>query len=259
MARRKRTSESSGDWINTYADMVTLLLCFFILLFTMSTVDASKWKALVQSFQNEGESSQVVVVPGEDADEEAGNVEDPSEFSFLQKEVEKIISDSEFASDVEIVGNDMILFIRMSNNLLFSADSAELRVSTIEFLNLIGKTFKNYEEYIMMIRVNGHTATVQDRPGNQVSDRVLSSQRATAVVMHLEDVIRIEPKKLIAMGYGKNYPIADNDTPEGRAKNRRVEIMILSVNDDEGRESLLFKFLHGDFDVDIYNELFGSR
>jgi len=258
--RRKKGSDGGGsDWLNTYADMVTLLLCFFILLFTMSTVDAEKWKALLRTFQNPGESNQVIVVPGEDGDETAGNDDTDSEFVLLKEYIEKIVKESEFSNDVEILGNESIIFIRFNNNLLFDGDSATLRRATIEFLDLIGDAFKRVEDDIMMIRVNGHTAEVPPRPGYNVSDRVLSTARANAVLMFLEEQKQIESKKLIAMGYGKNYPIAPNDTPEGRAKNRRVEILAMSVNLKNQGDSPLYKILSGDFDLDIYDQLLGKR
>ena len=91
MARQTRKPSDGGgnEWLNTYADMVTLLLCFFILLFTMSSVDAEKWQALLRTFQNSGESNQVVVAPGNDGDEKAGNTETPGDLTFLKEEIEK--------------------------------------------------------------------------------------------------------------------------------------------------------------------------
>ncbi|MBS3986722.1 MAG: OmpA family protein [Erysipelothrix sp.] len=255
MRRKKSSAPPSNEWMNTYADMVTLLLCFFILLFSMSTVDAEKWKALLRTFQNTGDSTQVVVVPGEDGDDEAGNIEDPSEFLFLKEEIEAYISNSEFAADVEIGGNEYIIFIRLNNNLLFGGDSATLRISTINFLDNLGDFIKKYEDELSQIRVNGHTATVPPRPNNYVSDRVLSTQRSNAVVMYLEDRKMIEPKKLIAMGFGKNYPIATNENEAGRSRNRRVEILILANNFEESSDINMFKILSGEFDVALYDQL----
>ena len=255
MARQKKKPSDGGgnEWLNTYADMVTLLLCFFILLFTMSAVDAEKWQALLRTFQNNGETNQVVVVPGEDGDDKAGNTETPGDLTFLKEEIETTIAESGFMGDVEFVGNESILFIRFSNNLLFDGDSAVLKTNTINFLNAIGTSFKSYEKDILFVRINGHTAEVSDR-FNVVSDRKLSTDRANAVLMYLEDVKQIAPRKLIAMGYGKNYPIATNDDETGRARNRRVEILVMSVDFENNQDSNLFQILSGEFDINYYNQ-----
>ena len=100
MRRKKTLASVSNEWMNTYADMVTLLLCFFILLFTMSTIEKEKWQALVQSFQSSGDNTQVVVVPGEDGDDEAGNEKDETEFMFLKEQIEKFIEESEFSAEI---------------------------------------------------------------------------------------------------------------------------------------------------------------
>lgn len=255
MARQKRKPSDGGgnEWLNTYADMVTLLLCFFILLFTMSSVDAEKWQALLRTFQNSGETNQVVVVPGDDGDEKAGNTETLGDLTFLKEEIEKTILESGFEGDVEFVGNESIVFIRFSNNLLFDGDSAVLKANTINFLNAIGTSFKSYEDDILFIRINGHTAEVSDRL-NVVSDRRLSTDRANAVLMYLEDIKQIEPRKLIAMGYGKNYPLAPNVDEVGRARNRRVEILVMSIDFENNEESSLFQILSGEFDINYYNQ-----
>lgn len=258
MKRKRKDSAPSNDWINTYADMVTLLLCFFILLFSMSTVDADRWKALLRTFQNEGEGTQIVVVPGEDGDELAGNVEDETDFALLRREIETSIGESEFLEDVEIGGNDKIIFIRLNNNLLFDGNSAVLRQNTISFLESLGNFLKLYEEALAQVRINGHTAYVP-RELTNVSDRVLSTQRANAVLMYLEDVKLFDPKKLVAIGFGRNFPIAPNDTEATMARNRRVEILILAHNFEASTDINILKLLTGQFDAELYEQLLGGR
>lgn len=256
MARqRKKPAEGGGnEWLNTYADMVTLLLCFFILLFTMSSIDAEKWKTLVRAFQNPKELEEIVEndeTPTIESDGEEVQLED---LTFLKDHIEQLIDQSVFAADVDLIGNESIVFLRLSNNLLFAGDSAVLQSNTTEFLNLVGDAIKEFEENIMFIRINGHTATVNERPGRIVSDRVLSTERANAVLMYLEDVKGISPQKLIAMGYGKNYPIETNDTEAGRSKNRRVEILIMGKSLENSENSEVYQMLSGEFDVSIYNQ-----
>jgi len=252
--RRKPAEGGSNEWLNTYADMVTLLLCFFILLFTMSSIDAEKWKMLILAFQNPAELEEIVN-PDEPPELESNGEEVKLEdLTFLKEHMEKLIAQSIFAADVELIGNESIVFIRLSNNLLFAGDSAVLQPNTTEFLNLVGNAIKEYEENIMFVRINGHTATVDERPGRVVSDRVLSTERANAVLMYLEDVKGISPNKLIAMGYGKNYPIDTNDSEAGRSKNRRVEILIMGKNLENSENSDIYQLLSGEFNVDLYKQ-----
>lgn len=252
--RKKPAEGGSNEWLNTYADMVTLLLCFFILLFTMSSIDAEKWKTLIRAFQNPKELEDIVEndnTPTLDTEGEEVQLED---LTFLKDHIEQLIDQSVFAADVDLIGNESIVFLRLSNNLLFAGDSAVLQSNTTEFLNLVGDAIKEFEENIMFIRINGHTATVNERPGRIVSDRVLSTERANAVLMYLEDVKGISPQKLIAMGYGKNYPIETNDTEVGRSKNRRVEILIMGKSLENSENSEVYKMLSGEFDLSIYNQ-----
>lgn len=250
--RRKPAEGGSNEWLNTYADMVTLLLCFFILLFTMSSIDAEKWKTLIRAFQDPSQLENIVNENNGSNTETTGVEPEIEDLTYLKDHIEELINQSVFSADVQLLGSESIVFLRLSNNLLFSGDSAVLRQSTIEFLDLVGDALKEYEEDIMFVRINGHTATV-DEPRN-VSDRILSTERANAVLMYLEDVKGIAPNKLIAMGYGKNYPIDTNDTEEGRSKNRRVEILVMGKSLDEGANSEVYQILSGEFDVDLYNQ-----
>ncbi|MEG0648945.1 MAG: OmpA family protein, partial [Oscillospiraceae bacterium] len=110
------------------------------------------------------------------------------------------------------------------------------------------------EEQIFMVRVNGHTAEIK---GSGVNDWMLSSERAVRIVTYFDEVTGISPKKLMGNGYGKNYPRATNDTAEGRAKNRRVEIMIIGNSENGQDPQMLYdiekKLMSGDIIDDLAN------
>ena len=118
----------------------------------------------------------------------------------------------------------------MKDDMLFQANSAVLKPEDLKLLEFLGYAVKSVQDEAAMIAVIGHTAAVPGSPDYSVSDRILSSSRANTVLMYLEDEIGIQPEKLISVGWGKNSPVASNDTSEGRARNRRVEILISGKN-----------------------------
>lgn len=262
MAREKKSMDQGGggEWMNTYADLVTLLLCFFILLFTMSSVEEEKWEALVRSFRRM--YGQEIVVEDPNANVDPGDIvidpDDvglPDDFGELAQYFQEVVDENNFSGDVQITGNEYVVFIQFNNNLLFDPNSSNLRQPAREFLNIIGDSINHVAPQIKMIRINGHTAVATISSGERVTDRELSTQRANSVLMYLEDVKDVEPEKLIAIGYGRNYPIADNSTEEGRSKNRRVEIIIMAENKATDGGTSVFDILSGDFDLSIYQSI----
>lgn len=261
MARAKKNLDEGGgsEWMNTYADLVTLLLCFFVLLFTMSSVEEDKWESLVMSFRRlYGEE---VVVNDPNANVDPGDIIiDPSEmglpddFAELVKYFQDAAEESGFSGDVEITGNEKVVFIRFNNNLLFDPNSSDLRKEARDFLSVIGESINNVNDQVKMIRINGHTAAVANTGTSKITDRELSTQRANSVLLYLEDHKKVDPQKLIAIGYGLHYPVADNSTEAGRAKNRRVEIIIMAENKEIDGKSV-FDILSGDFDMSLYKTI----
>ncbi len=275
MAKRKRQDEgASSEWLNTYADMVTLLLTFFVLLYSMSTVSEEKWEFLKAALSNIGiTTSQLVVVDDvtADGDGQVGSTgtgigESPVvEESDAQIDVEMLyklledyvesMSDGEMKESIEIQSGKNYVFIRFTDNVFFNPDSAVLREEGKTVLSEIGGGIKLAEDSIGVIRIEGHTATVLEDANYRVDDRQLSSDRANAVLKYLEDACGIASEKLSALGYGKYRPIADNATSDGRKKNRRVEILIveknINVEDQESLKELVSKFFGQDkFTVD---------
>ena len=247
MKRRNREAEDTGTWMNTYSDLVTLLLTFFVLLYSFSSVDSEKWEAFVKAFGIPGDATSQVGLGVENPDPGAnspvpdgstaaagdpGSEELPQDFDQLYQYLEQYVQDSKNAGSIEVMkSGDSVVYIRFQDDIFFDSDEYYLRQSAYPVLDVIGDAIHNVEDEIYIISINGHTAQVDD-PNYAVSDWMLSSERASSVAIYFEEEKQIDPQKMRPMGYGKNYPIASNDTPEGRQKNRRVDMAI--VKNSEG-------------------------
>lgn len=272
MGKRKRQESSGGEgnWLNTYADMVTLVLTFFVLMYTMSSVDAEKWQILVEAFNRKGnETAQVVLVPEGNGTEMGTNLgespataseikdtEDklPVDFNQLYEYIKAYVEENDLTASVEMSKGDASVFIRFRDNVFFNPDSAVLQKQGRDLLDYIGDCLKSVEDEVLSVRINGHTASVPGTAKTPGFDRTLSTDRANSVLIYLEETKRIEPKKLIAIGYGRNYPIVSNNTEADRRKNRRVEMMILSNDVSITDEEDVFRLLKGDYDVEMFSD-----
>lgn len=234
MARKKRKDSGGGaSWLETYSDMVTLLLTFFILLYSMSTVDAQKYAAIVASFSKEM-NPKIYYTQGSSSDEveESEDVElndeptelDENELDQLYTLLKQYVDDKELNGQVEIEKSEEYVFIRFSDTVTFRGYSDILETSGKEILDVLADGLNLVDEYIEEVIIAGHTAEVAYDKTD--IDRSLSTDRANVVLKYLEDKNVIDPSKYLSIGYGLYSPIADNNTPEGRAKNRRVEIYI---------------------------------
>lgn len=276
MARKRRGGDEGGGdtWLNTYADMVTLLLTFFVMLFSMSSVEEEKWEMLLEAFVNRGnETSQIVLVPEGDGQQMGANSGDkgspsgdnidtennlPIDFDELYEYLKAYVEQNGMQGSVEIEKGAESVFIRFKDSIFFNPDSSYLKVDSNGILDFLGDCLKNVEDQIMVININGHTATVAEK-NYHISDRMLSSERASRVAIYFEDEKEIDPKKILAIGYGKNYPVDTNDSPEGRQNNRRVEMMIVSNESNFSANELIDQFLNGTYDKSKYPEHGGSK
>ena len=266
MKRNKKSGGGGANWMDTYGDMVTLLLCFFVMFYSMSRMDESKWIALVQSF-NPGyavdEPSQIVV-PGEIANEPVTGL--PSALTQDQVEAaleELYVSMSEYAASAGL--QDMVslskgsgyVFISFDDTIFFDGDSYVLKDGGKAILDQIAVPLAEASESINEIRVLGHTAQASpDRPNYVDVDRFLSSDRATVVTIYLQEKNIIDPARLVSVGYGQWRPIASNDTAETRAQNRRVELIISGIQPDstEGDSLEQYYTIRGEEAVNVTEE-----
>ncbi len=238
MAEKKCPECKAGapEWMTTYGDMVTLLMAFFVMLFAFSNIDAQKFEQVMQSFQGSaGILSGGVTVNQNDLIFEAlpessstsvQQVQDNLE--VLKETIEDYIELKELEAEISVEFDTRGLIIRFKDNALFDSGSANLKASSVEILSFIGQLLKNEEFADRSIRVEGHTDNVPISTARFPSNWELSTTRSTNVIKFFINEALIAPKRLSASGYGEYYPIADNATAEGRAKNRRVDIVILS-------------------------------
>ncbi len=241
MARERKISKVNKDaWLNTYADMVTLILVFFVLLYSMSSMDQQKYRMLVKAFtadpktieriqdlENQENQSKdqgkdqggAAVGQGQGKD---GRIEDLDQlYTYLKAYVDS----NNLQGSVQIEKGKNLVYVRFMSSLFFEADKSVLKPGGAQILDYVGKALGQVEPYIKFIRIDGHTAEAP--PGtSQVDDRKLSTDRANEVLTYLEKNYIKDPSKLMAVGYGLYKPIAPNDTEANRAKNRRVEILV---------------------------------
>lgn len=238
MARRRKKNNFSRDaWLNTYADMITLILVFFVLLYSMSTIDQEKYRLLVKAFtadpqtleQLRLEESELTegFLDGEEGIEgkEGDAIEEVSDLDDLYEYLQAYVIENNLQQSVHVEKGDDSVYVRFMSTLFFEPDKAVLKAGGMNILSFVGNALSDVENQVAIIRIDGHTAEA-DRGDNMVDDRALSTDRANAVLKYLEDNHINNPAKLMAVGYGMYRPISPNDSEENRGQNRRVEILV---------------------------------
>lgn len=243
--------------MDTYGDMVTLMLCFFVLLYSMSTISEENWKALVMSFNPNAIPSPTLTTGGEgpnaDDDSQGGNYPDSEEINEISQEeidadIEKLYEElKEYsqqggqANNISVTKGDGRVFITFNNTLFFDGESSVLREEAKPVLDKVSSTMDRVAASIDEVRVLGHTAQgTANRANNPQWDRTLSSQRAANVVVYIQMHSTLDPARLVSEGVGQWKPVAPNDTAANRAKNRRVEMIISGRNlENEMKDDIL--------------------
>jgi chemotaxis protein MotB len=225
--------ECMPEWLATFGDLMSLLLCFFVLLLSMSTMDAKKVKEAIGSLAGalsvlEGGTQTEVsrnriqkATPIEKTDETADTV---NRLSSAIAEFKQFTQGGQGPA-ITLEEGEEGFFIRLPADITFAPGSAKITdQDSLLFLKRIALIIKEYLPKYVEIQVRGYTDNVPPPPTSPYQDNwELSAARAISVVRELiKD--GVDPKRLSAAGYGQYHPIASNATPQGRAKNRRVEI-----------------------------------
>ena len=262
MARKKQEEAPKGSpaWMATFSDLMNLLLCFFVLLFSMSTVDAAKFEAVVASLQSsfsvlpaggssigEGELISSGISQLKDfsmffeqfnSEGEENDSETESEQNLKEAYQEEALSESEEMAEkineqaqeygiqdlVEVDFNAEYVSLTLNGALLFDSGKSEIKEEARALIDKIGAILAVYEGNI--IEIEGHTDNVPISNGKYENNDVLSMYRALSVADYIRSITNLDPGMIKSSGRGEYVPIADNGTPEGRARNRRVEVKI---------------------------------
>ena len=235
MRRKRKSSINKDAWLATYGDMITLILVFFVLLYSMSSIDQEKYKLLVKAFTADPktleeismEESELITENLEAAinAEEKIELENIQDLEDLYKYLRDYVEKNNLQHSVYVAITDNLVYVRFASSLFFEPDRAVLKEGGRTILDHVGQALSVVEPSIKNIRIDGHTA--ESTPGDEsVNDRDLSTDRANEVLKFLEGRYIHDPAILYAVGYGRYRPVASNDTEMNRAKNRRVEILV---------------------------------
>jgi chemotaxis protein MotB len=249
--KSKDSSDSPAEWLLTYSDLVTLLLTFFVLLFSMATIDKQKFEQIATSlrsafkhdsggeifYHNKGEDIISIIEESNAIDWENYEVNKYPEMSEEQEnkikeyklqevreKIEKAIEELDLKDFVSVIEEKHSLTLRIDSVILFDLGKADIKPSGKEVLLKLGSLMNELENEVM---IQGHTDNLPINTMLYPTNWELSTKRATNVVIFLIDNCGLKPDKLTATGNGEFRPIAPNDTDENRQKNRRIDIVIV--------------------------------
>lgn len=299
MARKKEEEVKKGldEWMGTFSDMMTLLMCFFVMLFSMSKIDAAKFEEAAQSFQQTisifqkgakaigdgilvsngvsqlNQLDEFFNTTGKTAASDSDEIEFEENAQGMQAMAEKIglteeemkslldelnmteqefdklmtnmeeekmkqseelaekieesLAESMMGEKIDVEFNSNCVILSLSGAFLFDSGQATLKEEAIPVLDKVSVILAKYADNT--VEIEGHTDSVPLNGGRYENNDVLSSYRALAVFNYLKENAAIDPGMMKHSGRGEYIPVADNSTPEGRAKNRRVEIKIYNA------------------------------
>ena len=260
MAKKRQEDPPAGSpaWMATFSDLMNLLLCFFVLLFSMSTVDAEKFQMVIASLQSSGSMlpaggasigdgelvssgvrqlefldnyyKELANSESQEEKEEESSVEEAykeqelSESEEMAEQIQEQIDAYGLQNDVEVSFNAEYVQLNLSGAILFDSGKAEILDGAYPIIDKIGVILNRYDKNI--IEIEGHTDNVPQVSGKYEDNDVLSMYRALSVANYIRGITDLNPAYIKSSGRGEYVPIADNTTAEGRACNRRVEIKV---------------------------------
>lgn len=247
--------ENSERWLLTYSDLITLLLIFFIILYTISKQDEAKFKQISESLSSALSGSKEVIgdspgphiigqagfKPQGDKTDKQEELAEKKKMQDIKQKVEELAKKEGLQTSISVTITERGVAIRIVDQVLFNSGYADLTPQADRILRGIGQILlTNKDQYI---RIEGHTDNVPISNGRFASNWELSAARATKV-LRLFVNIGFDPRLLSETGYGEYRPVADNKTELGKSKNRRVEIVILSTKFNQSESQSLEKPQH---------------
>jgi len=263
---KKKGVDDGGvpEWMVSYGDVMSLLLTFFVLLFSFSTIDAQKWKELVNSFTGEvsvieieqkeetavinltdyktGADDAIIDKPEnrEDIATDPADIDNPEDevsiedeqFEEIYEKIQEIADNNNIDAEFQVIKTLDKIILRFDNQLLFASGEATMDSTALDVLAEISPVINDYEDLISTLMVEGNTDNVPVKNLIYKDNFELSTQRALVVLYYLRDDVGFPPDKLVSVGRGEYNPIADNTTEEGRSQNRRTDIILVKTLED---------------------------
>lgn len=264
MAKRKEDLPSPGApaWMATFGDLMNLLLCFYVLLFSMSVISEDRLKAVAESFSSTfsifdggataigdgilisngmsqlNELDEFINSTGKTADSE-DDADDFNEYDNMMEQleqaqleaseelyekIEESIAENNLSDVVNVDFNAQYVQLTLKGALLYDSGKADIRQDALPVLDKVGVILERYAGGI--IEIEGHTDNVPMHSNRYADNSELSCARALSVFNYFMDTTNLDPAMVKYAGRGEYVPVADNSTEEGRARNRRVEIRI---------------------------------
>ena len=258
MARRRRIPDAEPGaprWIVTYSDMFTLLLAFFVMLYAMSVPDIEKFKKIADALSVRNmniaeidippEAGVILQVVDKEGVLEITQVEDAEilteeekemleisrvaaeELNFMASGFKTYFGENYFQGSIDVFVSADYVKLTFGDGVLFDSGRADLKPAAVEILEYVARELLKYPEN--EIKIEGHTDNVPIyAPPLYKNNMWLSSARAITVRDYFTELMGLKPERIYVEGRGEYSPIESNDTNEGKAKNRRVEIRIMS-------------------------------
>ena len=261
MAKRKPDEPPKGApaWQSTFADWMNLLLCFFVMLFSMSTVDAQKFELIAASFNqtfsiftagataigdgilisngvsqlNELDSYMYSTGKGKEGENKPDGLEDATETvekeglkesEELAERIEEALEEKNLGKEIDIEFTSQYVQLTLNGAILFDSGKVDIKEEALPLMNQLGIILQRFATGT--IEIEGHTDNVPMSGSKYANNDELSSGRALSVFYYLEQNTTLDMSRVKHSGRGEYVPIADNSTEEGRSRNRRVEIKI---------------------------------
>lgn len=234
----QRQSDNHERWLVSYADFITLLFAFFVVMYALSTVSEGKYRvlsdSLVSAFRSaamEPAAPAVRPITGSMPSRKISRPVEPvqkqrEQMRGIARDIRKVLGPLLRDGQVRVTQSNRGVSVEINASVLFASGQAQLRADSGRALQQAATVLAAVEQGI---QVEGYTDDAPISTAQFPSNWELSAARASSVVrLFIENGVAAE--RLSVIGYGPNHPVAGNDTPEGRARNRRVTVMILAEN-----------------------------
>jgi chemotaxis protein MotB len=257
MKREPDKPANHERWLVSYGDLLTLLFAVFVVMYAMSQTDKKKAEEVMQSLQqsfgmvtagaptpkiNVIQSKPISIIPtikpemsvapsGRSRSGQARTRAEEKDFRQIKSSIEAYLVKQGAQDKVNLTITRRGLIVSLKEAGFFDSGQAQIKQNAYELLNTIAEVMTQYNN---PLRIEGHTDNIPISTAQFPSNWELSTSRATNVLKYLLKYYDAEPEKISATGYGEFRPVSDNSTSESRAKNRRVDMVLLSGEGERG-------------------------